>query len=66
MARMTMSKEELAILRKAIAENAYLLDGIEEGTFANSKTAEFVDQYGIDEADELIEFICNRPDEMYF
>ena len=64
MARMT--KEELSTLLKAVTENNYFLDGVERQPYGNGKTAAFVEQYGIDAADELIEFIVTRPEKMFF
>ena len=54
-------------LRNKISENSYMLDGVDEDMpMANNKTKDFVEKYGVDAADELIEFIITDPSEIYF
>ena len=73
MARMTrktrqMTADELAMVRKAINDSNYKLEGVDtpEPEYSNQKTAKFVDRYGVDAAIDLAEYIANNPQIAFF
>lgn len=65
MERMTRKqiREVIAYLQKCIEEGNYLFDGVDTDSYANNKTAEFIDRVGIDTAEEILVEIV---DETYF